>query len=251
MHRLIAALSALSASQALTIPTPYARGESRFFLDTADASEWKSLLPLGIFHGVTTNPTLLERAGVPCTVSEVHALAGAAFEAGAAEFMCQAWGGSAGAMYACGRELASFDKANIVVKVPVTAEGCEAAARLVRDEVRVCLTACYTAHQALIAASVGAEYLAPYLGRMRDNGRRGVEEIELMQDIVDGLGSDTRIFVASIRDVESMAELAAAGLDSFTFSPEIARKLFEDPLTQAAAEDFEAAAARGGGGGPA
>lgn len=111
---------------------------------------------------------------------------------------------------------------------------------------RVCLTACYTAHQALVAAGVGAEYLAPYLGRMRDAGRRGQEEIELMQAIAVGLGSEVRVFAASIRDVESFAALASAGLDTFTFSPEIARALFQDPLTEAAAIEFEAAAARGG-----
>ena len=63
------------AAHGLQIPTPYARGESRLFLDTADEAEWRSLLPLGIFHGVTTNPMLLERAGVPCTVPAVQALA--------------------------------------------------------------------------------------------------------------------------------------------------------------------------------
>ena len=84
-------------------------------------------------------------------------------------------------------------------------------------------------------------------GRMTDAGKDGMEECKRMQDIVNGLGSSTRIFVASIRDVKSMGDLMSHGMDSFTFNPEIARELFSEALTTTAAEDFEAAAKRGGG----
>ena len=85
-----------SAATALSLPTPpQHRGASRFFLDTADVREWEDLLPLGIFHGVTTNPVLLERAGVPCTVEATTSLAKTAIDLGAREFMIQSWGGSA------------------------------------------------------------------------------------------------------------------------------------------------------------
>ena len=70
----------LSVTASLSVSTPALRGRSRFFLDTADASEWSALLPLGVFHGVTTNPVLLQRAGVPCTVAACHALASTAFD---------------------------------------------------------------------------------------------------------------------------------------------------------------------------
>jgi transaldolase len=133
----------------------------------------------------------------------------------------------------------------IVIKVPVTATGVKAARRLIESGVRVCLTACYNHKQALLAAGVGAEYIAPYLGRMNDSGLDGQEECLKMQDIVDGLQSETRILVAFLRDVETMADLAASGMDTFTFSPETARMLFEEPLTNQAAADFEEAAARG------
>lgn len=66
-----------------------ARGSTRFFLDTADRQEYASLLPLGIFHGVTTNPTILARCGVPCSVPAIDALAKTAFDHGVEEFMCQ------------------------------------------------------------------------------------------------------------------------------------------------------------------
>jgi len=228
----------------LSMPTPpLHRGHSRFFLDTADSNEWKSLLPLGIFHGITTNPVLLQRAGVPCTVESCRSLASQAFALGADEFMLQAWGENTAALIASGLALSEGNRENLVVKVPVTAAGTEAAAALIEAGVRVCLTACYGPHQALVAVSVGAEYLAPYLGRMNDAGKAGHEEIQAMQTVVDGLGGSTRIFAASIRHVDDLMTLASHGVHTFTFSPEVARMLFEiEPLTDAAAADFEQAA---------
>ena len=83
---------------------------------------------------------------------------------------------------------------------------------------------------------------------MSDNGKDGMDEIVRMQEMVDGLGCDTRVLVASIRDVESMATLARKGCDTFTFSAAVARLLFDEPLTDAAAAAFEEAASAGGGG---
>jgi len=159
--------------------------------------------------------------------------------------MCQTWGASAQDMYENGMALSQQDRARVVVKVPVTAQGAEAATMLARSGVRICLTACYDHKQALIAGSMGAEYIAPYLGRMTDNGKDGAGQCKKMKRIVDGLGSTTRILVASIREAQTMADLAVEGLDTFTFSPAVAREMFDEPLTDAAAEAFEAAAARG------
>ena len=93
----------------------------------------------------------------------------------------QAWGATTEAMVETGLRLASIEPARVTVKVPVTAAGTAAAAELVQRGVRVCLTACYGREQALVAASVGAEYLAPYLGRMDDAGKDGMEECRAMQ----------------------------------------------------------------------
>ena len=120
--------------------------------------------------------------------------------------------------------------------------GVKAATQLIRSGCRVCLTACYHHKQALIAASIGAEYIAPYLGRMTDIGKDGVTECVDMQEITDGLGSDTRILVASIREAQTLTQLAEAGLETFTFSSDVARELFHEPLTDEAAAVFEKAA---------
>jgi len=192
--------------------------------------------------------------------------------------MIQTWGSTPSEMYDNGMTLSKIDRERIVIKVPVTTKETEVARRLMESGVRVCLTAGYDSKQALIAASLGVEYLAPYLGRcvrccfdcwlkstlllrtyicscifecyfysrMTDNGKDGFVECRRMQKIVDGLGSDTRILVASLRDAETLGDLAVDGLDTFTFSPAVARMLFEEPLTDIAAAEFEEAAARGG-----
>ena len=79
--------------------------------------------------------------------------------------MCQTWGANAQEMYENGMAIAQKDRERVVIKVPVTAMGAEAATLLARSGVRICLTACYDHTQALIAGSMGAEYIAPYLGR--------------------------------------------------------------------------------------
>jgi transaldolase len=214
------------------------------FLDTADVKEWEDLLPTGIFEGVTCNPTLLERAGQKCTIDNLRQLSNLALALGADEFMVQAWGGTAQEMYDCGMELSRPDRERIVVKVPIVSTGIEAAALLIKSNVRVCLTACYNHRQALIAANVGAEYLAPYLGRMNDAGKDGFHECIKMQKVIDGLQAETRVLVASIRDCQTMVDLAAAGMETFTISPGVARELFVEPLTEIAAAAFEEAASR-------
>lgn len=80
---------------------------------------------------------------------------------------------------------------------------------------------------------------------MTDNGKDGLNQCKRMQSIVNGLGSDTRILVASLRDADTLADLAVEGLDTYTFSPAVARELFDEPLTETAAAEFEEAAARG------
>jgi transaldolase len=114
----------------------------------------------------------------------------------------------------------------------------------VADGIRVTITAAYASHQAVLAAAVGANYVAPYLGRMNDAGRDGFGTVAEMQKTADKLDSDMRILVASVRNVGDIAKLAAEGCDTFTVSAQIAEAMFADPLTAQAAADFEAAAER-------
>ena len=108
-------LGSLSLSQAFA---PH-RGTNRLFLDTAETAEWESLIPTGIFHGITTNPTLLERAGHDCTIEEVQKLALKALNmVGCDEFMCQAWGPTVEEMFNVGMMLSEIDRENYALNPP-------------------------------------------------------------------------------------------------------------------------------------
>ena len=215
----------------------------QLLLDTADPAAWRMWLPSGLFRGVTTNPTLLRRAGQPCSLDGLRTLAGEAFELGTAELHLQTWGATVEAATANGLALAAIDPARVLVKVPLTRGGCETARRLIDAGVSVTFTACYEVHQVLIAAALGARYVAPYLGRISDGGRDGHAELIAMQRCLDGLGSSTRLLVASLRRPEDLARLAAAGMGTFTFGPDLAASLFASEATASAAAQFELDAA--------
>jgi transaldolase len=243
---LLLLLNIIIHSHALSPAAKENRGTNRLFLDTAVESEWYGL-STGMFHGITTNPALLEKAGHKCTVESVRLLSSRALALpNCSEFMCQAWGRNSVEMFQIGMQLSEVDRERIVIKVPVTLEGTQAAKRLIDSGVRVCLTACYNSDQAMIASGLGAEYIAPYLGRMIDNRKNGLEEVARMQRIVNGMGSKTRILVASIRDLKQMSTLMEYGMNTFTFNPDLARDMFRDPLTIAAAAEFEECAERMG-----
>ncbi|MBE9125627.1 MULTISPECIES: transaldolase family protein [unclassified Coleofasciculus] len=218
----------------------------RLFLDTADITQWQTWLPTSLFYGVTTNPLLLERAQVTCSVEQLKELARQAFKLGAKEVQLQTWGTSVDALVSTGKLLAAISD-RIVVKVPVTQLGTEAASRLISQGIRITLTGVYAIHQVLIAAALGADYAAPYLGRISDLGRNGREDLVAMQRAMTGVDSTTRILVASIRSVDDIAFLTTQGLNTFTFSPAIASAFFEVTATKQAATDFEEAARRMGG----
>lgn len=211
----------------------------RLFLDSADPAAWAEWLPSGLFHGVTTNPTLLLRAGVPCDLKAIAALAHQALALGCREVHGQAWGRDAAELEDCGRQLAALAPGQLVVKLPVTRAGALAAARLIQAGQPVTFTACYEAPQVLVAAALGARYIAPYLGRIDDQGRDGQGELVAMQRCLRGTRSKVRLLVASLRNAKTLSHLAAEGLDTFTISPAVAAELFASSDTEEAAEQFE------------
>ncbi|MBK9777002.1 MAG: transaldolase [bacterium] len=226
-------------------PVPHAAGP-RLFLDTADTGAWERLLPTGIFHGVTTNPLLLERAHLACEVAVLADLARRAAALGAREIHLQTWGDDAAALEQTGLRIAEATTGGptVLVKVPATAAGFRATARLRAAGLAVTLTAVYNAGQVLAAAAAGAAYAAPYLGRLDDAGRDGRKVVLAMQAVLRSTGTDTRLLVASLRGPERVIELARLGLDTFTFGPEVADALLHDELTDAAAAAFAQSAQR-------
>jgi transaldolase len=221
----------------------------RLFLDSAEVGQWKRWLPTGLFYGVTTNPLLLRKAHIPCTVAQLRDLAHQAFELGAHEVHLQTWGPKSLTMVQTGALLATdypersqgtIDN-RIVIKIPATQVGAEAAARLVKKRIRVTLTGVYHSHQVLIGAALGTDYVAPYLGRINDLGRDGRQELVNMARSVATLKSQTRILVASVRQIEDIAFLTTQGLNTFTCSPAVAEAFFDVEATNQMAEVFEQA----------
>jgi TalC/MipB family fructose-6-phosphate aldolase len=211
----------------------------RLYVDSANRDAAEPLLATGIFTGLATNPTLLDKESLgPRDLDTIYKWASAA---GAQEVFFQAWGGTVNAFVDCGLKLREIGPA-VTVKLPATKAGVTAAAQLVRLGHPVLITAAYNATQALVAAAAGARYVAPYLGRMSDAGRDAVSAVSAMQRALTAVGADTEVLVASVRKVASVVQLAQQGVRCFALAPHVAANLFVDPLTEEAAEVFEAAA---------
>jgi transaldolase len=211
----------------------------RLYIDTADREAAEPLLATGLFHGLTTNPTLLHRQSLRS--GNLPELYGWATAAGAREVFFQAWGDDADDILRSAKALQDIGP-DVVVKVPASLPGVSAAMRLVAQGHPVLLTAVYNAAQGLVAAAAGARYVAPYLGRMDDTGKDGTAEVLAMHRAITAVGSETKVLVASIRDLDIVVALAQQGVSCFALAPGVAQHLFDEPLTAEAVEVFETAA---------
>ena len=125
------------------------------------------------------------------------------------------------------------------VKVPITKAGTKAASNLISSGISVTFTACYEAPQVLIAAALGATYIAPYMGRINDLGKNGHNEIVNMRKILNGIGSNCKLLVASLRTKDELVKLASSGISTFTINPNLASNLFNVKATIESAKKFE------------
>ncbi len=204
----------------------------KFFVDTADVPEIRELATTGLVDGVTTNPSLIMKAGrdfVEVTREICEIVDGpVSSEVTALE---------ADAMVAEGERLAGIAP-NIVVKVPLTWEGLKACRALTDAGHPVNVTLCFSANQALLAAKAGATYVSPFLGRLDDIGLDGMELIADIRQIFDNYDFETEILAASIRTVNHVANAAKIGADVATVPPGVLRKLVEHPLTDKGLEAF-------------
>ena len=208
----------------------------RLYLDTADRTAAEELLATGLFEGVTTNPTILQRAGLG--VVDVPAVYRWATAAGAREVFFQAWGEDSETLARRGRELRALGD-EVVVKLVVSRAGSTACATLASEGVPTLLTAVYAPGQALVAAAAGATYIAPYLRRLHAAGRDATGDVLAMHEVLTASGSPTKVLLASIPDVSAMVRLARHGVDCFTMAPTVAEQFFTDELTAEAAVAFE------------
>ena len=208
------------------------------YLDSADRRLIGDLWRTGVFAGVTTNPTILARSGLgQRDLPELYAWL---TDLGVRTVYMQVLGRTRAEMLRSAEEIRSLGP--VTVKVPATADGFAAARALVADGAQVLLTAVYHPVQALMARDCGIQGVAPYVGRMSDAGRNGVESVIAMQQAIGS--APTRILAASLRSADDVARLAAAGVPDFTLGGVLAQSVLDDDLTRKAVEEFETAAAR-------
>ncbi len=197
----------------------------KFFVDTADINEIRSLAETGLLDGVTTNPSLVAKTGRPFreTVAEICAAVEGPVSA-------EVTATDAEGMITEGRSLAGIAD-NVTVKVPLTMDGLKACKTLTEAGTMVNVTLCFSANQALLAAKAGATFVSPFIGRLDDIGLDGVELISEIRAIYDNFGFETEVLAASIRTVNHVKDCALAGADVATIPPAIIRQLVSHPLT--------------------
>lgn len=205
----------------------------KFFVDTADVAEIKELAATGLLDGVTTNPSLIAKAGrdFKQTIAEICAVVEGPVSA---EVAASDYDG----MLREGRILAGIAD-NVAVKVPLTIDGLKACRTLTAEGTMVNVTLCFTANQALLAAKAGATFVSPFIGRLDDIGLDGMQvirEIRAIFDNYDDLATD--ILAASIRTVNHVKDAAIAGADVATIPPAILKALVKHPLTDAGLATF-------------
>ncbi|ADX44832.1 Transaldolase [Paracidovorax avenae ATCC 19860] len=217
------------------------------YIDSADIAQIEACLPHPVIHGVTTNPTLLRRAGV--ARAEVPGLLARCIERGARQVQAQVYSAEADGMLedALGL-LRHFDEGQLVVKIPATRQGLQAGAHLIAQGVPVTWTAVYALEQAHFSAQLGAAYAAPYLGRLNDSGVDGLARIAQMQALVAqapalAARARTRLLVASVRSRDAYLALLELGVGAITIPPQLFAELMDHPATLEAERGFLADAA--------
>jgi transaldolase len=204
----------------------------KFFIDCADPAEVKKYWELGMIDGVTTNPTLATKVGRPFKdlVREILAIVDGPVSL---EVLSKDYEG----IMREARALSLLHK-NVVVKVPMLAEGIRAVKDLSKENIKTNVTLVFSPAQALLAGKAGATYVSPFLGRLDDIGQ---DSMQLLDEIVTIMGNydfATQVLAASIRSTRQVAEAALIGADVATIPPEVLEKLYQHPLTDKGLERF-------------
>jgi transaldolase len=204
----------------------------RFFLDTANLDELRTGARWGIVDGVTTNPSLIAKEGVPLE-EQVRKIC----EIVDGDISAEVVSTTAEEMIPEGRHLALIHK-NIVVKVPLIREGIRACSALSREGIRVNVTLCFSPGQALLAAKAGAYFVSPFIGRIDDTGWNGMELIRDIAQIYRNYGFSTQVLAASLRHSGHVIDAAKAGAHIGTMPFKVMDSLFNHPLTDKGLEQF-------------
>jgi transaldolase len=204
----------------------------KFFIDTANISEIRDAIKLGMVDGVTTNPSLIAREGRG--FDEVVREILAAVEG---PVSLEVLSPETDGMVAEGRKLAGLGD-NVVVKVPLTTEGLKATRIFSQEGIRVNATLVFSPIQALMAAKAGAAYVSPFVGRLDDIAHDGMELVQQILTIFNNYGFDTEVIVASVRHPRHVLDAALMGAHIATIPFKVISQLAKHPLTDRGIELF-------------
>ncbi len=199
----------------------------RLFLDTANLEQIKQAVKWGI-SGVTTNPTLVAAEGTRDYKALVQTICGIVPGEVSAEVTQE----GVTAMVSQGRDIASWHE-HVIVKVPCTPDGFEVASQLSRENIKVNMTLCFSASQALLAALCGAYFVSPFIGRLDDIGQNGLDLISEIVTIYKEGRFTTQVLAASVRHPIHVLRAAALGAHVATIPFKVLEQLARHPLTEA------------------
>jgi transaldolase len=205
----------------------------KFFLDTANLNEIRDAAAFGLADGVTTNPSLIAKEGNVDFKEHIAAICKIVSGPVSAECTSE----DAEGMISQGRDYATIAP-NVVIKCPLTREGLKATNKLSNEGIKVNVTLCFSAAQAILAAKAGASFISPFLGRLDDIGENG---LLLLQDIIEVYRNydwKTEVLAASIRHPIHAIEAARMGADIATMPFKVIDQMFNHPLTDKGQAQF-------------
>lgn len=199
----------------------------KFFIDTANVEDIRKANDMGVICGVTTNPSLIAKEGrdFKQVIKEITEIVDGPISGEVKATTTDAEG-----MIAEGHEIAKIHK-NMVVKIPMTAEGLKATKVLSSEGVKVNVTLIFSANQALLAARAGAAYVSPFLGRLDDISQPGIELVRDIVDIFSNYDLQTEVICASVRNPIHVTDCALAGADIATVPYKVIEQMIHHPLT--------------------
>lgn len=212
----------------------------KLFIDTADVEEIRKANDMGVICGVTTNPSLIAKSGRDFSevIKEIASIVD-----GPISGEVKATTEDAEGMIREGREIAAIHP-NMVVKIPMTAEGLKATKVLASEGIKVNVTLIFSANQALLAARAGAAFVSPFLGRLDDISQPGIQLIEDIVVMFKNYDIKTEIIAASIRNPIHVTDCALLGADIATIPYKVIEQMLHHPLTDAGIEKFKADSAK-------
>lgn len=205
----------------------------KFFLDTANLNEIREAAALGLVDGVTTNPSLVAKEGDVDFKRHVAAIC----ELVSGDVSAEVTSPDLTGMLREGREYAAIAP-NVVVKCPLTADGLKATRQLTSEGIKVNVTLCFSAAQAILAAKAGAAYISPFIGRLDDIGQNGLGLLADIVEIYDNYDWKTEVLAASIRHPIHVIEAARIGADVATMPFKVMAQLIKHPLTDKGLDQF-------------